>query len=98
MTYLDVVMAVQVAITPLMEAHAAKLQVMHEIKLQFSQLTGKVVANECRIWETFQDFSELKAIYENLQKSNFQLSIKVDDLENRSRRCNLRIIGIPERA
>lgn len=29
-------------------------------------------------------------------KNHIKLNNKIDDLENRSRRCNLRIIGIPE--
>lgn len=33
-----------------------------------------------------------------LTKENEQLLIKVDDLENRSRRCNIRITGLPEGA
>lgn len=32
------------------------------------------------------------------KKENEQLQLKVDDLENRSRRCNVRITGIPEGA
>ena len=32
-----------------------------------------------------------------LSKENKQLKLKVDDLENRSRRCNIRITGIPEK-
>ena len=31
-----------------------------------------------------------------IAKENEQLKLKVDDLENRSRRCNIRITGIPE--
>lgn len=33
-----------------------------------------------------------------LNSANKQLTDKVEDLESRSRRCNLRVIGIPERA
>ncbi|KAK1894097.1 LINE-1 retrotransposable element ORF1 protein [Dissostichus eleginoides] len=34
----------------------------------------------------------------DIMQENKQLKLKVDDLENRSRRCNIRITGIPERA
>ncbi|KAL3045290.1 hypothetical protein OYC64_013535 [Pagothenia borchgrevinki] len=34
----------------------------------------------------------------DIVQENKQLKLKVDDLENRSRRCNIRITGIPERA
>lgn len=40
----------------------------------------------------------LESITSSLVKENEQLKLKVDDLENRSRRCNIRITGIPERA
>lgn len=96
-TYSDVVRAVQDAMRPMMEAHTAKLhQAVQDMKTQLSQLTNTVATTEHRVGEAFQDISELKSRYETLQKSHLQLSNKVDDLENRSRRCNLRIIGIPE--
>lgn len=96
-TYNDVVRAVQATMTPLMEAHTLTLQqAVLEIKGQITQLSQAVSANECRLGEAFQDVSELKLRYKSLQKSYLQLNNKVDDLENRSRRCNLRVLGIPE--
>lgn len=82
---------------PLMEAHTAKLQqAVNNMNAQLNQLTNMVTTNEYRLGETFQDIIELKSKYEALQQSHLRLSNKVDDLENRSRRCNLRVIGIPE--
>lgn len=82
---------------PMMEVQANTLQrALQDIKAQFHQLSQQVSANECRLGETFQDVHDLKGKYETLQKSQLQLSNKVDDLENRSRRCNLRIVGIPD--
>lgn len=40
----------------------------------------------------------LESTMGNLIKENEQLKLKVDDLENRSRSCNIRITGIPEKA
>lgn len=40
----------------------------------------------------------LESTVGNLLKENDQLKLKADDLENRSRRCNIRITGIPEKA
>lgn len=97
MTYADVVRAVHEAMTPIMQTHAATLQqVVQDLKGQYTQLAHTVTTNECRLGELFQDTSDLKQRYETLQKSYHQLTNKVDDLENRSRRCNLRVIGIPE--
>lgn len=45
----------------------------------------------------FQDrITALEASVGYLSKENEQLKLKLDDLENRSRRCNIRITGIPE--
>lgn len=96
-TYSDVVRAVQAAVTPMLEAHTSTLQqAVLELKGQITQLSQVVSTNECRLGEVFQDVSELKTQYDSLQKSYLQLNNKVDDLENRSRRCNLRVLGIPE--
>lgn len=96
-TYTEVIKAVQTAMTPMLQAHTATLQrAVHELKGELTQLTQAVHTNECRLGEVFQDVSELKRQHDTLQKSYLQLHNKVDDLENRSRRCNLRILGIPE--
>lgn len=96
-TYIDVVRAVKDAMAPMMEAQANSLQrALQDIKSQFRQLSNQVTANEHRLGETFQDVHIIKEKYETLQKSHLQLSNKVDDLENRSRRCNLRLVGLPE--
>lgn len=39
----------------------------------------------------------IEAICTALQADNKKLREKMDDLENRSRRCNLRVVGIPEK-
>lgn len=96
-TYSEVIKAVQTAMAPLFAAHTATLQqAVSELKGQLSHLTQAVNTNESRLGEVFQDVSDLKKQYETLQKSHLHLSNKVDDLENRSRRCNLRVLGIPE--
>lgn len=96
-TYSEVVSAVQDAMAPIMEVQTERLQqAVQDVKSQIHQLSRQVCINEGRIGETFQDVHTLKENYAALQKSHLQLSNMVDNLENRSRRCNLRIIGIPE--
>ncbi|XP_063805109.1 uncharacterized protein LOC134983324 [Pseudophryne corroboree] len=96
-TYSDMVKAIQDSINPIMESHAAKVtQAVHDIKSQFKQLSKRVQANEQRLGETFHDVADLKEQCAFLQKSHYQLLNKVDDLENRSRRNNLRVVGLPE--
>ena len=40
----------------------------------------------------------LESAVRKFKKENEQLQLKVDDLDNRSRRCNIRITGLPEGA
>lgn len=83
--------------TPMLEAHTATLQrAVQDLKGELTRLTQALHTNECRLGEVFQDVSEIQRQYDTLQKSSLQLYNKVDDLENRSRRCNLRVLGIPE--
>lgn len=96
-TYNDMVRVVQDAMAPLLEKHTAQLQqAVADIKGQLHQLSHKVQNTESRLGETFQDVFTLKERFAVLQKSHTLMCNKVDDLENRSRRCNLRIIGLPE--
>lgn len=96
-TYAVVVRAVQEAMAPIMQAHTASLRnAVAELKGEINHLAQSVSMSEGRMGELFQDTTDLKQKYESLQKSYFTLSNKVDDLENRSGRCNLRVLGIPE--
>lgn len=77
-----------------------------------SSLTAQISANHAAIArhdQTIQaietsmnDFqgriTTLECTTSKLAKVNEQLQLKVDDLENRSRRCNIRVTGIPEGA
>lgn len=96
-TYADMVRAVQDAVAPLLERHTTQLQqVVEEFKGQLHQIAITVHSTESRLGETFQDVHNLKENYDTLQKEHLKLCNKIDDLENRSRRCNLRILGLPE--
>ncbi|KAK9540227.1 hypothetical protein VZT92_002693 [Zoarces viviparus] len=77
-----------------------------------TNLTAQISANHATITrhdQTIQaietsinDFRGRITTLENMvgsfMKQNELLKFKVDDLKNRSRRCNIRITGIPERA
>lgn len=93
-TYAAVVKAVQDAMVPLIAAQTEQLQqAVQAIQSQVAQLISQVLTTEHRLGETFHDIATLKA---DFKTSHLQLSNKVDDHENRSRRCNLRIVGVPE--
>ena len=77
-----------------------------------SSLTAQISANHATIAKhdqtiqaietSMNDYHDrlttLESAVGKLTKENEQLQLKVDDLENRSRRCNIRITGIPEGA
>ena len=50
-----------------------------------------------RVVELETGYAALKAEHTDLKKAKVSLEEKLDDLENRSRRANLRVIGIPEK-
>lgn len=52
------------------------------------------IESRVQSWETTAD--EMHSHIQSLLSDNRRLSEKVDDLENRSRRNNLRIVGLPE--
>lgn len=68
-------------------------------------VTAKINSQDHRIDDLEQHLSSysdrvvsLERAVEDLTKNNKQLTEKMEDLESRSRRCNLRVIGIPEGA
>lgn len=58
---------------------------------QISELEQRVSANEDNVGDMMKRVADL-------EKENAYLKDKVDDIENRSRSCNLRFVGIPERS
>ncbi|XP_073798760.1 LINE-1 type transposase domain-containing protein 1 [Danio rerio] len=56
----------------------------------------KIVDIETALIDSDGRLTAIEALCNALKKENGSLKLKVDDLENRSRRQNLRIIGIPE--
>uniref|UniRef100_A0A3Q2W1E0 L1 transposable element RRM domain-containing protein n=1 Tax=Haplochromis burtoni TaxID=8153 RepID=A0A3Q2W1E0_HAPBU len=60
-------------------------------KTQVEEMEARVSANEDDIKDTYNRVDKM-------EKFTMQLKDKIDDLENRSRRSNLRILNIPEQA
>lgn len=57
---------------------------------------GRLTATESIAGENFERLTTTEATVESLQAQNKVLQDRLDDLENRSRRVNLRIINVPE--
>lgn len=75
------------------------------VESSLSSLCGRVTDLEKRMEETEarlstseDDYNKFSTHLASMEKTVEQLRTKVDDLENRGRRKNLRIVGLPERA
>lgn len=96
------------AITTLLEEHRAALAT--EFKTSFSQLNSKLDQMQLAVEDHGQRVSSIELVLEDLSQrvidledscstlrdDNTRLKAKVADLESRSRRQNIRILGLPE--
>uniref|UniRef100_H3AQT9 L1 transposable element RRM domain-containing protein n=1 Tax=Latimeria chalumnae TaxID=7897 RepID=H3AQT9_LATCH len=74
-----------------------------EIKSSITSMDKKMEAYakrldeaEHRVGNTEDSMHSLETTVQQLQEAVVKLQDKMDDLENRSRRCNLRLVGLPE--
>lgn len=67
-----------------------------EIKDAIGVFSERLTSAETRISKVEDDVSSLTSKEASLQKKLQELLLKVDDLENRSRRSNPRLVGLPE--
>uniref|UniRef100_H3ASN5 L1 transposable element RRM domain-containing protein n=1 Tax=Latimeria chalumnae TaxID=7897 RepID=H3ASN5_LATCH len=79
------------------------LQGIREIKSSISAMDKKLETYakrldeiEHRVGNTEDSVLSLENTVQQLRESVVKLQSKTDDLENRSRRCNLRLVGLPE--
>ena len=63
---------------------------------QVTSFNNRLTKTEVLVDENFEKITEMEAVVKTLQSQAMVLLERVDDLENRSRRSNLRIINIPE--
>lgn len=73
------------------------LQAINGVQCDLKALTTRVTEAEDRISSQEDSVSELQTENAKLKTVVESLSVKVDDLENRSRRSNLRLVGLPEK-
>lgn len=66
------------------------------LRQEVSSVNGRLTQTEVLVGENFEKIAEMETAIKTLQKQCTKLQDKVDDLENRSRRSNLRIINVPE--
>lgn len=60
------------------------------------EFQGRLVSMESRVGENFEKLIAAEKVISTLQTQNSSLLDRIEDLENRSRRSNLRIVNIPE--
>ncbi|CAL8365917.1 unnamed protein product [Arctogadus glacialis] len=72
------------------------LNAMQGLKADVKAITVRVTGAEDRISTNQDDITSLLADNTAMKATIKELAVKVYDLENRSRRSNLRLVGIPE--
>ena len=74
------------------------LTAINRIKSDFKDFSGRLEQAEHRIGDIEDDIAGEKTKIAMLEKQVSELTSKMDDLENRSRRSNLRLVNLPEKA
>lgn len=69
-----------------------------DIQQSLNAVTGQITELQQRVSTNEDDVAKLSARMSALEKDNAYLKDKVEDLENRSRRSNLRFINVPEKS
>lgn len=67
------------------------------VQTDIKECRGRIMEAEMRISTAEDEMQTLKETIENLESKTKHLTNKVEDLEGRSRRNNLRVLGIPEK-
>ena len=70
---------------------------LSEISSLYESHEERICGIEATLDQSEQRLVQVEAKLNTVQTENAWLKEKVDDLENRSRRLNLRVVGIPER-
>lgn len=84
----DVATLIQESIQPLQAS-------VNGLRDEVSSFQGRLVATETLTGENFQRICEAEATIKSLQAQNATLLDRLENLENRSRRANLRILNLP---
>lgn len=74
------------------------LETVQSVQGDFNIFSGRLTEAEERLGRAEDGVVRIEKTAEVLQRTVEKLTAKVDDLENRSRRSNLRLIGLPENA
>lgn len=69
-----------------------------DIQTTLNSVTGQITELQQRVSNNEDDLFKLSGKVNALEKDNAYLKEKVEDLENWSRRCNLRFINVPEKS
>ena len=85
----DISILIQESIGPLQSS-------VNAIKETVDTFQRRLTATECLAGENFEKIFAADAAIKSLQAQNTKLLDRIEDLENRSRRSNLRIVNVPE--
>lgn len=82
--------------TLILEALKPIQTTMDAIQETVNSFQARLASTEAIAGENFERLNSAEATIKTLQVANQELLDRVDDLENRSRRSNLRVVNIPE--
>lgn len=97
-TLLQAIQETKTDLTTHIDRKTADIQTtLTKIETSLSTLSEQVEEIETRVSANEDDIKDARDRVEKMEKLITQLKDKTDDLENRSRRSNIRILNIPER-
>ena len=73
------------------------LQAIQGVQSDLKEMSARVTEDEDRISSNQDDIASLQTQTGAMRATIEELVAKVDDLENRARRSNLRLVGLPEK-
>lgn len=83
--------------TALVQQSTTSLQTsVTELGQQVTSFNSRLTETEVRVGENFHHLTEMDAVVKSLQSKTERLEERVDELENHSRRSNIRVINLPE--
>lgn len=84
-------MAFDLKLQPIKESIDSLHKTMKDTSSKLQEVEDAVIDNDCRL-------TKMEMKYANLHSENISLREKIQQIEDHSRKCNIRIIGIPSGA
>lgn len=94
----DILQAIHLVSVDMTSQFETVLSAVQDVKNQVAKCFGRLTQTEECISQTKDSITTLQKMTSALKKKVAALTWKIDDLENRSRCSNLRLVGLPEKS